>query len=193
MKTKLIAASVVILLGGGLSLNAQDMTATNANPPSSSPHWWHVTDSPDLYRSYELNLQGFGFGTVDEHTLNHLTGNHVRRDAQIGAGAGLSFFLAKYIGIEGEGYSETTHHSFVNDAGGNLILRLPIGNTGLAPYIFGGGGHQFEPVDCNYADGGGGLEYRFTSWIGLFVDARWVATVRTGNYGMGRIGVDFSF
>ncbi len=173
-----------------MMLKAQDM---NTNSDMSSYKGWHITDSPDIYRNYELNLQGFGFGTVDEHTLNHLTGHRLHRDAQIGLGAGLSFFFCKYVGIEGEGYSESTHHSIVNNAGGNLVLRWPIGTTGWAPYVYGGGGHQFEPVEGNYADAGGGIEYRFARWVGLFADARWVLTTHSGNYGLGRVGVDFSF
>jgi hypothetical protein len=187
MKTKVILTSMVLLLGRGLMLQAQDITATN-----SSSSWWN-TDSTQLYRAQELDLDGFGFGTVDEHTLDHLTGHRLSRNGQIGLGAGLDYFFLRYVGVEVEGYSESTHHTFVNDYGANLVLRYPIGDSGFAPYVFGGGGHQNEPVNSGYGDAGGGLEYRFTNFIGVFADARWVLTERSGNYGMGRVGVRFAF
>jgi hypothetical protein len=204
MKTKVILTSMVLLLGRGLMLQAQDITATN-----SSSSWWN-TDSTQLYRAQELDLDGFGFGTVDEHSLDHLTGHRLSsnaqiglgadltghrlsRNGQIGLGAGLDYFFLRYVGVEVEGYSESTHHTFVNDYGANLVLRYPIGDSGFAPYVFGGGGHQNEPVNSGYGDSGGGLEYRFTNFIGVFADARWVLTERSGNYGMGRVGVRFAF
>ena len=99
----------------------------------------------------------------------------------------------KNVGIEAEGFSESTHHSFVNDVGGNLMLRFPIGRTGLAPYVFGGGGHEFEPTDATYGDGGAGVEFRFCPHFGIFGDGRFVATDTKSNFGMGRLGLKFSF
>jgi hypothetical protein len=189
MKTKLIIASAVIFLGGSALLQAQDLSLTNSTQSTQNS-----TDrSTELYRPWELTLEGFGVGTVDEHTLDHLTGHRLRRNGRLGFGAGLEFFFNRYIGIEGEGFSEGGSQNFVDSAGGNLVFRLPIGESGFAPYIFGGGGHQWDPVDAGYADGGAGFEYRFSRWFGLFIDGRWVATDRMGNYGMGRLGARFSF
>ncbi|HUA64310.1 MAG TPA: hypothetical protein VME24_00580 [Alphaproteobacteria bacterium] len=192
MKARFVVVSTAFLLGAITVLQAQDMTTTNStyNGPGG---WWHEPNATDLYRAYELNLEGFGYGTVNEHYLDHFDAHRIHRHVQLGVGAGLEFFLNKYVGIEGEGFSETTHHDFVNDAGGNLVLRYPIGNSGFAPYILGGAGHEFYPTDEAYGDGGAGLEYRFTRWIGIFLDGRFVGTSKTGNYGMGRLGVKFSF
>jgi hypothetical protein len=189
MKTIIILTSAVVLLGGSSVGRAQEVTLTN----STQNPWAWDTSSPEKYHNYELTLEGFGVGTLNEHTLDHLTGDRIRRNGRLGFGAGAEFFFLKYIGIEGEGFSEGTTHDFVDSAGGNLVLRLPIGQSGFAPYIFGGGGHQFNPVDASYVDGGGGFEYRFTHWFGLFIDGRYVATVHTGNYGEGRLGVRINF
>jgi len=188
MKTKIILAAAVLFYGAGAMLQAQDMTTTN------NSHWWNNSSSTDLYQAYDVSLEAFGMGTINEHTLYHLSGSRIQRTGHLGAGAGLEFFFNRYIGIEAEGFSETTHNTFVNDAGGNLVFRWPIGDTGLAPYAFGGGGHEFYPVsDDNYGDGGLGLEYRFTRCIGVFADARFVATEHTGTYALGRLGVKFTF
>jgi hypothetical protein len=189
MKTKIVTAAAVLFCGASSLLQAQDMTTTNTTPS----HWYN-SNSSGLYQPYDVSLEAFGIGTVGEHTINHLSGDRIIRHGHLGAGAGLEFFFNRYIGIEAEGFSETTHNTFVNDAGGNVVFRLPIGQTGLAPYAFGGGGHEFYPVgNNNYADGGAGLEFRFTRNIGIFADARFVATEHTGTYGLGRLGLKFNF
>jgi hypothetical protein len=172
-------------------LQAADMTAGVQNTNVAMNYLDNSSDQ--LYRNMEVNLEAFGMGTVDEHGGNIFDGNHYSNHVRGGVGAGLEFFMWRYIGIEGEAWSETTHHSFVNDAGGNLVLRWPIGNTGLSPYIFGGGGYQWLPGQTTYEDGGAGLEFRFTPMIGIFADARFVTADKTSNYGMGRLGVKFSF
>ena len=188
MKTKNVLIAAVLLCGAATVLQAQDMSITNSNST------WRDSNPSDLYQAYDTSLDLFGIGTVNEHTLNHLSGSRILRHGHLGAGAGLEFFFNRYIGIEGEGFSETTHNTFVNDAGGNLVFRLPIGNTGLAPYAFGGGGHEFYPVsNNNYFDGGAGVEFRFTRCIGIFGDARYVGTEHTGGYGLGRLGLSFNF
>ena len=101
-------------------------------------------NSDQLYRNYEVDVEGFGMGTVNARGFDDF-GNYHHRHFQAGLGAGVEAFFNRYVGIEAEGFSESTHHDFVNNVDGNLVLRLPIGETGLAPYIFGGGGYQWEP------------------------------------------------
>jgi hypothetical protein len=136
----------------------------------------------------------FGTGSIDEDSLDHLTGNRIRHDGRAGAGAGLNFFFTRYLGISGEAYSENANDDpFVDDAGGNAVIRFPIGNSFFSPYIFGGGGHQFNPVSQTYEDGGLGFEFRFIRHLSLFIDGRYVFAERTENYGLGRAGLRFSF
>ena len=40
---------------------------------------------------------------------------------------------------------------------------------------------------------GGGLDFRFSKKLGLFVDARYVFTDETQNFGVGRLGLRFGF
>ena len=99
--------------------------------------------------------------------------------------------------IRDRAYTENTDAHFVDDVDGSLIVRIPIplGNTGLglAPYGFGGGGHKFDPVEASYVHAGGGVEFRFTPHIGIFVDARYVWADHVKDYGLGRAGVRFAF
>jgi hypothetical protein len=188
MKTNtVLTTAAVVLCSGAIVLRAQDMTASTTN------NSWFDSSSSERYQPCEVTLEGFGVATSHAHDFDDDHGHFHHRRAELGLGAGAEFFFCRYVGIEAEGFSESTHHSFVDDTGGNLVLRLPIGNTGLAPYVMGGGGYQFDPASSSYGDGGAGLEYRFTRWVGIFGDGRFVATDRTHNYGLGRLGVRFNF
>lgn len=176
----------------GARLQAGDISSLSLQSTNSTTLNMLDANSDEIYRNMELNIQAFGMGSINDHGRNPFNASEYGRHAQWGGGGALEFFFLRYVGVEGEAWSTSTHHSFVNDAGGNLVLRLPIGTSGFAPYIFGGGGHEWEPVETGYGDAGAGLEFRFTPWIGIFADARFVATVHANNYGMGRLGVTFS-
>jgi len=65
--------------------------------------------------------------------------------------------------------------------------------TGVAPYVFGGGGRQFDPVTQWTWDAGAGLEWRFAPHVGVFVDGRYVFADKTKDFGLGRLGFRFGF
>jgi hypothetical protein len=162
-----------------------------AAQPAFSAHW---TDKDgEKYRANETSLDLFGSGSVGQETLNRISDERLRHDLRLGAGAGLNHFFTRHFGLGVEAYSENTGHSFVDDASISLIGRLPLGNSGFAPYVYGGAGHQFDPIELNHLHAGGGLEYRFTPKVGLFVDARYVFTDETKDYGLGRVGLRFTF
>ena len=149
-------------------------------------------DSLALYRPHELSLDLFGTGSIGQQTINNL-GSASSRDVRLGAGAGLNYFFTRHIGLGGEAYSENTDHCFIDSSSLNVIGRLPIGDSGLAPYGFAGGGYQFDAIAQWFGNVGAGLEYRFCRNWGLFLDARYVFTGETKNYGLGRLGARFSF
>ena len=139
---KTILISGVLLLVAGTSLRADDTTDTSLT---------YKQDPDQMYRASEFSLGAFGMGTVGERTLDHFTGHNISQHGRMGAGADAEYFFTRYIGIEAEAWTENTQHSFVDDTGGNLVIRIPIGNIGLAPYAFGGGGHSFDPVVATYS------------------------------------------
>jgi hypothetical protein len=145
------------------------------------------------YNANEVLFDVFGTGTVGEKTLRSPSVNRIERNGRLGMGAGVSYFFHRNIGISGYAYSESTHNHFVDNVGGDLIGRFPIGNSGVAPYIFGGGGRQFDPVIQWTWDAGGGIEWRFAPHVGVFVDARYVWADDTKDYGLGRLGLRFGF
>jgi len=145
------------------------------------------------YQANELDFALFGTGTVGERTLRNPSSRRIERNGKLGLGTGISYFFCRYVGIEAYTYTESTHHHLIDNVGGDLIARLPIAETGLAPYVFGGGGRQFDPIYQWTLDAGGGLEWRFSPHVGVFVDARYVWADKTKDYGLGRLGLRFGF
>ena len=146
------------------------------------------------YRAQEVSIDMFATGTSGNESFDHFSGYHARRDAHAGGGVGLNYFFCRYVGVGGDTYTEDRGEPFIYSASGNVIGRIPIGNTGLAPYFFGGGGHQFgDHGSENFGQAGGGLEYRFCPHVGLFVDGRAVIPGRHGDYGLFRGGLRISF
>ncbi len=113
-----------------------------------------------------------------------------------GGGFGLNFFFLRYIGIGYEAsWFDNDGVAFHLPVGGNLFLRYPICAWNLAPYIMVGGGVAWDGDEYGYGNVGGGLEYRFTDHIGIFVDGRYFYGTKDGfgNVANLRAGMRFAF
>ncbi|HEV2693859.1 MAG TPA: hypothetical protein VG347_13280 [Verrucomicrobiae bacterium] len=161
---------------------AQDVTTTNE---------WHGFG--DYYHAQEVSVDAFAAGALGEQYITDLSGDTVRRHGSLGAGLGVNYFFLRYLGLGAEASARNTTGKFIESASGNLIARWPICQTGLAPYIFGGAGHGFDPVDQTFGQAGTGLEFRFLRCAGIFTDARYVFPDRTRDYAIVRAGVRVSF
>jgi hypothetical protein len=183
MKNKMFVGGTILMLAA-MSALSQD-NATNSQTLQS--------DQNQYYRCNELSLDGFGIASLGEYTLSHPSGDRIRQNTQFGVGAGINYFITRNIGIGGDAYSENTTGAFIDSASASLILRLPLGQSGFAPYAFGGGGHQFDMAQLWFGQFGAGMEYRFTRHVGVFLDARCVVPNETKYYGVGRLGLRFAF
>jgi len=190
-----ITAAVIGTLGAVCCANAQDSTSTTTTTTTTQQTTASDNDQPehDLYRANELSLDLFGLGSIDQTTINDLTGVTAKRDSRIGAGAGVNYFFTRNIGLGADAYTAEPWEHAVVSASGNLILRLPLGESGIAPYVFGGGGEQFEGINQGFGQAGGGVELRIFHELGFFVDARYVFADKTENYGLGRAGLRLTF
>jgi hypothetical protein len=190
MKMKKGVLVLATVTGMACCAYAQNPTYTTPEEAQTTPQpapddRWH------LYHPCELSVDGFGMASLHEYDFNN--GVRARRDLRWGGGAGINFFFTKYIGVGGDAYAVSTHHSFVDTTTGNLIFRVPIADTGIAPYIFGGAGYQFAGIDQLVGGGGLGVEFRLVQHFSLFVDARYLAAAKTADFGVGRAGVRISF
>jgi hypothetical protein len=179
-----------ILIGGTILMLAA-MSAWGAENVSSDQGLQY--DQGDSYRANELSLDAFGTASLGRYTIENWSASRARHNGQLGAGLGLNYFFIRNLGIGADVYSENTTRAFFDSASANLILRFPLGQSGFAPYAFGGGGRQFDMVKAWFAQVGGGIEYRFTRHVGAFVDARWVLPDEARYYGVARLGVRFAF
>lgn len=184
MKTAVIIGGMAIMLIGGPALCADDLdtnlTLTYDQPP------------PVKYHARELSLDTFGGMTLWQPPINTITGVETRHDVWLGAGVGANYFFTRNIGIAAEGFAENPRHSFVDTADGSMVFRLPLGRSGLAAYVFGGAGHQFDTNASKEFHTGGGLEYRFTSHFGAFIEPR-IVLFKAGGYGFGHCGLRWTF
>jgi hypothetical protein len=138
-----------------------------------------------VYHANQLSLEAFG--TYATRNREGSSGN------EGGGGLGLTYFFTRYVGIGADTYVEEWKLPYrVN---GSLILRLPLPDrfSKLAVYGFGGGGREFKDIPQFTWHGGGGLEYKFCSHLGIFADAREVFPDKTPNYTLVRSGLSFGF
>lgn len=184
---KLIQRYIAVAILGtlGMASCAQAADATNDDN--------NLTVSYPLYHPQELTLDFFASGTVNQQTINHVTGERIRHDGLAGGGAGATFYFLRYLGVGGDFTADGREHAFFDSASGNVFVRLPITQTGLAPYIFGGGGYEFKENEQSFGQAGAGLEFRFTHNVGIFADARYVFAERTDDYGLARVGLRIAF
>ena len=174
MKNKILIASTILMLAAKAALGADDTTN-------------------ELYRANEFSVDMFGSASIGKYTINNLSRARVQANTRLGAGLGVNYFITRNLGLSADAYSESLASTFVDSASANLTLRLPLGQSGFAPYVYGGGGHQADPARFWFAQVGAGMEYRFCPNWAMFLDARWVIPEQTKYYGVARLGMRFAF
>lgn len=146
-----------------------------------------------LFQEHEWSLDLFGSVSLGQETIQNISGDRVRDNGRLGAGLGLNYFFTRHLGFGADAYTEDTRRSFVDNTSGSLIVRFPFDSARLAPYIYGGGGRQFDPTERWFGQVGAGLEIRFTHQVGMFVDARFAFMDEAKDVGLGRVGLRLIF
>jgi hypothetical protein len=116
-------------------------------------------------------------------------------DDGFGAGLGVNYFITRFIGVGLEGYG-WKGDGLIGSVGANLMLRYPIEQWHLAPYLIGGVSGNFgakHSEDQVNGSAGVGVEYRFNEHWGVFTDGRYVLTEKTNDYGIARLGIRYAF
>jgi hypothetical protein len=171
MKLKILTLAAVLLATSGM--------AQTTHIWEDSGQWWDSHFSYDQnaprYNSQELSFDMFGSYLHSEGEFDELFNTDINHGFW-GGGAGLNYFFTQILGI-GTDFNMSSKPDDLNLVDywvGNLYARLPIGNTGLAPYIYGGGGRAMSPIWQWTYGGGVGLEYRLNPTTGIFSDARFL-------------------
>lgn len=190
--------TVLVSLVVGSFLSVQPVRAQHLwNGPGAwtTDHFSYDTSKP-LYNAQEVSLDLFASYINPEQRFNDLFETSIRNGFW-GGGAGLNYFFTRELGIGADFNisSKPDDLNLVDQVTGNLIARLPLANSGVAPYLIGSGGRSMSPrYDWVYG-GGVGLEMRFNPTTGIFSDARFLWSDRStaDNRLLIRAGVRLAF
>ena len=186
MMTKLTKPLATLALCAALFLPASLHAASST--PAAQPVSALVIDAPPSdYAAGSFTLAPFVSYRV--HEFGKFNG-------KLGGGLALSYFAAENVAVEVETLSEHFDDSHWADAfteaGVNFKGYLPIGATGLAPYILIGYTRNLQ-IDENRMNAGAGVEWRATKRFGLFADGRWTHDFATLGHALFRVGGTVSF
>ncbi len=131
--------------------------------------------SAPLYSDHELSIDLAASYTAGERGLEHVFKTSIKGDRGAwGGNVGLNYFFIRHLGVSVDVNMPDNGGNLVDAVLGNLIARFPLGNSGFAPYVFGGGGRTTDRAWNWTGQAGVGLEFRFSRSVGLFTDGRYL-------------------
>ena len=108
-----------------------------------------------------------------------------------GAGASISYFLTKRIGIGATTYWTDFEGTFIDNLAGEVQFRFPAFKI-VAPYAVGSIGYEFETEEV-FETLGGGVDVRLFKNISAFGDVQWRFANETEDGIFLRLGGRLSF
>ena len=114
----------------------------------------------------------------------------------VGGGVGINYFFTRYIGIGADTNVFDGGANGVWNSTGSIIARFPVelGGLCLAPYVFGGGGIQYDGAKAGTLHAGGGLEFRIVpEKFGIYAEGRYTWATVTDDSAQARVGVRLVF
>jgi len=189
IKEKIMTRNKIITFTASLMLAAAIPKMAYAAEDTGNDH-----NSAPLFTANELSLDLSGSYIAPERGIEHLFETSIKHDRGTwGGDAGLNYFITRNIGIGADANMSANGGNFVDAVLGDLTLRLPLGNSGFAPYVFGGGGRTTDRTWQWVGQGGLGLEYRFCRRIALFADGRYIWPRHTADALLLRAGLRIVF
>lgn len=180
MKKQLMISAAVVTMLAAPAARAQNNAAPNDTLWSNPSGWANETFVYDpnpghhpLFTANETTLDFFGTYLNPEHNFTSFPNRNIHRGTW-GGGVGMNYFWSKDVGIGADTSFQDGESKFVNHVGGNLMVRFPIEPLRMAPYVFAGGGRNFDPIGSWFGDAGGGLEFRLNHNLGIFGDGRYI-------------------
>lgn len=146
-----------------------------AAPPMDEPCFTAGDFSLDLFAGYVWNQDD------DSDDADAATG-----------GIGLNYFFTEMIGVGADAYWYD-HDGAIHNFDGSLIVRFPIQEICLAPYIYGGGGYRTNSHNEGSYHAGAGVEWKASDTLGIFADGRYTWLEDSGDTALARLGVRLHF
>lgn len=116
------------------------------------------------------------------------------KDGRLGAGLAVEYNFSRYVAVQAS--------TFRNDWGANSvfqnlalspILRIPILDWKVAPYVIGSAGFDFDQDNARFYSAGVGLDWRATRKVGAFADVQQYWRQKSeDNLGV-RLGLRYTF
>ncbi len=220
---KIITTALLLLFAVGIArAGSETYSKESTVAPAPSCPW---------YADHEFNVSLWGTYAFTSNEWREDT--YLLADHAWGGGIDAKYFFNRYFGAGVQGYlifpksQETITDAFgefavdddrrtVGAILGTLTVRVPIGCSRVAPYVWIGGGgifgggqdhellvaadgtivdHQFpESKTRSLGQFGGGFEVRMTPHIGWINDFSWnVVSGPDNNFGMVRTGLNLAF
>ena len=125
MKIKTLVA-VIVIAATSLTMWAQDDSTTSATQTTAV----NSTTTPDqLFNANEFSLDLFGTVSLNQETINNISGDRISHNGRLGAGAGLTYYAT--FGQAGAGLDIriTPHWGFFADA--RYVMPQHVDNFGV--------------------------------------------------------------
>jgi len=161
MKKQIGSIAAAIILSAGISEGAHLWEDPN--------DWWYnnfrFAPEEATYSAHEISADLFASFIGDDSSFG---------DGDFGGGLGLNYFLTREIGLGTDVNISADGGSLIDMVNLSGIYRLPIKESGFAPYVYGGGGKGIDPDWQWLGHLGLGVEFRLNPNIGVFTDARYI-------------------
>lgn len=187
--TRIIAFTAVLLLTCTMA-KAQHIWENPGTWASGVVTYDHK--SVPLYSAHELTLDLGGSYVAQQRRVEHLFDTSIK-GGKWGGDVGLNYFILRNLGVGADVNMADNGGSLVDAVFGNMTLRLPLGNSGFAPYVIGGGGRTTDQTWEWAGQGGVGIEYRPSHYLGIFTDARYVMPQHSSDGLLLRAGIRIVF
>lgn len=128
-----------------------------------------------LFSANELSMDLGASYFAGQRGVEHVFETNIKgARATWGGDVGLNYFITQYFGVGADVNMAANGGNLVDAVLGNMTLRLPLGNSGFAPYLLGGGGRTTDHTWTWVGQAGMGIEFRPSHNVGIFTDARFL-------------------
>lgn len=178
---KLLLISSILGLTASVNAGERVLTPAPAYAPQSAQCFYAGETSFDVISIF-----------VDPTGMADSSYHGEEIESGFGAGIGVSHFFTKSVGLRGGAYWWDTD-SIIHSVTASAVVRYPIEELCLAPYVFGGVGGHFDSVNQISAHLGAGVEYRLTDRLGIIADYSYTFTDETADWNMYSLGLRVKF